>query len=223
MIVVGLTGSIGMGKSNAARTLRFLGVPVYDADAEVHKLYAKGGAAVAPIARAFPFAVRDGAVDRAKLSELLRADPGAVARLEKIVHPLVRRIQERFIRALRLRRAPLAVLDIPLLFETGGEKRCDAVIVVSAPAYLQRQRVLRRPGMSGPKLDLLLGRQMPDAEKRRRADFVVNTNRGYRETLLALRRILAQLRSRSGPRHRKTHRSRGVGEKYAMARQKRAY
>lgn len=200
MIVVGLTGSIGMGKSNAARVLRFLGVPVYDADAEVHRLYAKGGAAVAPIARAFPFAVRGGAVDRAKLSELLRADPGAVARLEQIVHPLVRRIQDRFIRDLRLRRSPLAVLDIPLLFETGGEKRCDAVIVVSAPAYLQRQRVLRRPGMSETKLDLLLGRQMPDAEKRRRADFVVHTNRGYRETLLALRLIVRKLRREAGRR-----------------------
>ena len=203
MIVVGLTGSIGMGKSNAARSLRYLGVPVYDADAEVHKLYAKGGAAVAPIARAFPFAVRDGAVDRAKLSELLRADPGAVERLETIVHPLVRRIQDRFIRTLRLRRAPVAVLDIPLLFETGGETRCDAVIVVSVPAYLQRQRVLRRPGMSGAKLDLLLGRQTPDAEKRRRADFVIHTNRGYRETLLALRLILRKLRREAGRRRGK--------------------
>lgn len=213
MIVVGLTGSIGMGKSNAARSLRFLGVPIYDADAEVHKLYARGGAAVAPIARVFPFAVRDGAVDRAKLSELLRADPGAVARLEKIVHPLVRRIQEQFLRNLRLRRAPVAVLDIPLLFETGGERRCDAVIVVSAPAYLQRQRVLRRPGMSGEKLDLLLGRQMPDALKRRRADFVVNTNRSYRETLIELRRILAELRSPGWRQRKKTHRIRGAGEK----------
>ena len=201
MIVVGLTGSIGMGKSNAARSLRFLGVPVYEADAEVHRLYAPGGAAVAPIARAFPGAVRNGAVDRARLSELLRADPAAVARLEEIVHPLVRRIQERFLGAMALRRAPIAVLDIPLLFETGGERRCDAVIVVSAPAYLQRQRVLRRPGMSALKLDLLLGRQTPDAEKRRRADFVVPTNRGYRDTLLALRRIVRALRSR--PRSRR--------------------
>jgi dephospho-CoA kinase len=222
MIVVGLTGSIGMGKSNAARSLRFLGVPVYDADAEVHRLYAKGGAAVAPIARVFPFAVRDGAVDRAKLSELLRADPGAVARLEKIVHPLVRRIQERFLRAAAMRREPVAVLDIPLLFETGGEKRCDAVIVVSAPAYLQRQRVLRRPGMSGAKLDLLLGRQTPDGEKRRRADFVINTNRGYRETLLELQRILRLLRAGWTRRRELIHRSRRAGEKNVMARRRRA-
>ncbi len=218
MIVVGLTGSIGMGKSNAARVLRFLGVPVYDADAEVHRIYAKGGAAVAPVARAFPGAVRDGSVDRAKLSEMLRADPAAVARLEKIVHPPVRRIQDRFIRGLRLRREPIAVLDIPLLFETGGEKRCDAVIVVSAPAYLQRQRVLRRPGMSEAKLDLLLGRQMPDAEKRRRADFVVHTNRGYRDTLLALKRIIRQLLSRgSGD---KVHRRRDGVEKFGLARRR---
>lgn len=203
MIIVGLTGSIGMGKSNAARVLRFLKVPVYDADAEVHRIYARGGAAVAPVARAFPFAVREGAVDRAKLSELLRADPGAVERLEKIVHPLVRRIQERFLRTMRLRRVPIAVLDIPLLFETGGEKRCNAVIVVSAPAFLQRQRVMRRPGMSGAKLDLLLGRQMPDGEKRRRADFVIHTNRGYRETLLELRRILHVLRTRRTRRRKR--------------------
>lgn len=196
MIVVGLTGSIGMGKSNAVRVLRFLGVPVYDADAEVHRIYAKGGAAVEPIARAFPGAVREGAVDRARLSEMLRADPAAVPRLERIVHPLVRRIQDRFLRSMHLRRVPIAVLDIPLLFETGGERRCDAVIVVSAPAYIQRQRVLRRPGMTSAKLDLLLGRQTPDAQKRRRADFVVHTNRGYRETLLELRRILAFLRRR---------------------------
>jgi dephospho-CoA kinase len=218
MIVVGLTGSIGMGKSNAARSLRYLGVPVYDADAEVHKLYAKGGAAVAPITRTFPFAVRDGAVDRAKLSELLRADPGAVARLEKIVHPLVRGIQERFLRAAAMRREPVAVLDIPLLFETGGEKRCDAVIVVSAPAYLQRQRVLRRPGMSDAKLDLLLGRQTPDAEKRRRADFVINTNRGYRETLLELERIIRLLKGRRGKKRKR----RGGAEKIAVARRRRA-
>ena len=221
MIVVGLTGSIGMGKSNAARSLRYLGVPVYDADAEVHKLYAKGGAAVAPIARAFPFAVRDGAVDRAKLSELLRADPGAVARLETIVHPLVRRIQERFLRVAAVRREPIAVLDIPLLFETGGEKRCDAVIVVSAPAYLQRQRVLRRPGMSGAKLDLLLGRQTPDAEKRRRADYVINTNRGYRDTLTALRKIVGDIKRRRR-QGRRVHRRNGGMEKIVVARPRRA-
>jgi dephospho-CoA kinase len=198
MIVVGLTGSIGMGKTTAARYLRRLGVPVYEADAEVHKLYQPGGAAVAPLAKAFPGAVRNGAVDRARLSELLRRDPEGVARLERIVHPLVRAVQERFLRAMAMRREPVAVLDIPLLFETGGERRTDAVIVVSAPAYLQRQRVLRRPGMDARKLDLLLGRQMPDAEKRRRADFVIETNRGHRDTLNALRGILRALRKSKG-------------------------
>jgi dephospho-CoA kinase len=210
MIVVGLTGSIGMGKTTAARFLRHLGVPVYEADAEVHRLYAKGGAAVAPLARAFPTAVSDGAVDRRRLSELLRADPDAVARLEEIVHPLVRRIQERFLRAMALRRRPLAVLDIPLLFETGGDRRCDAVIVVSAPAYLQRQRVLRRPGMSVEKLGFLLGRQLSDREKRRRADFVVETNRGYRDTLLALKRILYTIRTQCR-RRRPGNRMKDVG------------
>jgi dephospho-CoA kinase len=203
MIVVGLTGSIGMGKSTAARYLRRLGVPVYEADAEVHKLYAKGGAAVAPIAKAFPAAVRAGAVDRARLSEILREAPEKVTALEAIVHPLVRQVQRRFLATAAMRRRPVAVLDIPLLFETGGETRCDAVIVVSAPAYLQRQRVLRRPGMSEDKMALLLGRQMPDAEKRRRADFVVDTNRGYRDTLIALRRILRKLNREAGRRGEK--------------------
>ena len=223
MIVVGLTGSIGMGKTNAARNLRRLGVPVYEADAEVHTLYAAGGAAVAPLAKAFPGAVSNGAVDRAKLSQLLGADPKAVKRLERIVHPLVRKVQERFLRTMALRHKPVAVLDIPLLFETGGERRCDAVIVVSAPAYLQRQRVLRRPGMSADKLALLLGRQMPDAEKRRRADFVIETNRGHRETRVALRRILQALKRGGWAKHRKkVHRRRGGVEKKAMARRWRA-
>lgn len=216
MIVVGLTGSIGMGKTTAARYLRRLGVPVYEADVEVHKLYQPGGAAVAPLARAFPGAVRNGAVDRARLSELLRQDPDGVARLERIVHPLVRGVQERFLRSMAMRREPVAVLDIPLLFETGGERRTDAVIVVSAPAYLQRQRVLRRPGMDAGKLDLLLGRQMPDAEKRRRADFVIETNRGHRDTLNALRRILRALRKSKGkPRRARSARRKMVGARCA--------
>jgi dephospho-CoA kinase len=212
MIVVGLTGSIGMGKTTAARYLRRLGVPVYEADAEVHKLYLPGGAAVAPLAEAFPAAVKNGAVDRAKLSELLRGDPKAVARLERIVHPLVRKVQERFLRAMAMRRKPIAVLDIPLLFETGGERRTDAVIVVSAPAYLQRQRVLRRPGMDESKLDMLLGRQVPDVLKRRRADFVIETNRSHRDTLNALRRILHTLKKR------KSQGTRGLRRKKVGAR-----
>jgi dephospho-CoA kinase len=205
MMVVGLTGSIGMGKSTAARFLRGLGVPVYDADAAVHRLYAPGGAAVEPVRAAFPSAVRDGGVDRAALSRILAADPAALARLEAIVHPLARREQERFLNAMALRRANIAVLEIPLLFETGGERRCDAVLVVSAPAFLQRQRVLSRPGMDAAKLDLILKRQMPDAEKRRRADFVIPSNRSMRSMLIALTRALAELsRARPG-KHRSRH------------------
>jgi dephospho-CoA kinase len=208
MIVVGLTGSIGMGKSTAARFLRQLHVPVYEADAEVHRLYAPGGAAVRPVAAAFPGAIREGGIDRAILSRLLRADPAEVPRLEAIVHPLVRAVQDRFLRTMALRRAPVVVLDIPLLFETGGDRRCDAVIVVSAPAYLQRQRVLRRGGMTPAMLDFILARQMPDREKRRRADFVVETNRGYRDTYVALRGILKALNERAARRSGKKLRRR---------------
>lgn len=190
MVVIGLTGSIGMGKSAAAAMLRRLGVPVYDADAAVHALYAKGGAAVAPVGAAFPGAVRDGAVDRAALSRLLVADPAGVKRLEAIVHPLARRLQRRFLASAALRRARASVLDIPLLFETGGDRLCDVVFVVSAPAFLQRQRVLARPGMSAEKLALILARQMPDGEKRRRADAVIPGHRGFRPMLVALGRAL---------------------------------
>jgi dephospho-CoA kinase len=202
MIVVGLTGSIGMGKSVAARLIRRRGVPVYDADAAVHEMYAQGGEAVAPLRALFPEAVTEGAVDRARLSRIVAADPGALRRIEAIVHPLARARQARFLLAAALRRAPIAVLDIPLLFETGGEKRCDAVIVVSAPAFLQRQRVLGRPGMTAEKFALILSKQMPDAEKRRRADFVLPGHRGFREAGVALARILKALRSgKRGKRH----------------------
>lgn len=197
MIVVGLTGSIGMGKSTAASYLRFLGVPVYDADAAVHALYAGGGAAVAPVGDAFPAAIVDGAVSRTALSRILAADPWRLRELEAIVHPLARREQQRFMVTMALRREPVVVLEIPLLFETGGDQRCDAVIVVSAPDYLQRQRVLSRGGMNENKLALLLSRQVPDREKRRRATFVIPSNRGKRDMLEALRRVLRRLRKLS--------------------------
>lgn len=209
MKTIGLTGSIGMGKSTASMFLRRLGVPVYEADNEVHKMYAAGGAAVAPIAKAFPTAIRGGAVDRGMLSEILRQAPTRVRELEAIVHPLARRAQRRFLSNAAMRRCPVAVLDIPLLFETGGDLRCDAVIVVSAPAFLQRQRVLRRSGMTPAKFELLLGRQMPDAEKRRRADFVIETNRGFRATFAELRKILARLGWKTGKRPRRKLRSTG--------------
>ena len=190
MRIVGLTGSIGMGKSAAADYLRFLGVPVYDADAAVHAVYARGGAAVGPVGAAWPAAVRGGAIDRAALSALIAADPSVLQRLEGIVHPIVRRRQERFLMAAAQRRAPLIALDIPLLFETGGEGRCDAVLVVSAPAFVQRARVLARPEMTADKLALILARQMPDAEKCRRADFVIPSHRGWRTMLGSLRRAV---------------------------------
>ena len=196
MRIVGLTGSIGMGKSAAADFLRFLGVPVYDADAAVHAVYARGGAAVAPVGAAWPAAVRDGAIDRAALSALIAADPSVLPRLEGIVHPIVRRRQERFLMAASQRRAPLIALDIPLLFETGGDGRCDAVLVVSAPAFVQRARVLARPEMTAEKLTLMLARQMPDAEKCARADFVVPSHRGWRTMLDSLRRAVGRTRER---------------------------
>ncbi len=194
MVVLGLTGSIGMGKSTAAQCLRRLRVPVYDADASVHAVFAAGGAAVGPVGASFPSVIVDGAVDRAALSRLAIDDPGVLARLEAIVHPIVRRVQDRFLRAMAVRRAELVVVDIPLLFETGGESRCDAVVVVTAPAYLQRQRVLARPGMTEEKFALIRARQTPDAEKRRRADFIVPSNQSKRATLLALRDIVEAMR-----------------------------
>ena len=192
MRIVGLTGSIGMGKSAAADYLRFLGVPVYDADAAVHAVYAQGGPAVGPVGEVWPEAVRGGAVDRGALSALIAADRSVLPRLESIVHPIVRRRQERLLMAAAQRRARLVALDIPLLFETDGEGRCDAVLVVSAPAFVQRARVLARPEMTTEKLALILARQMPDAEKCTRADFVIPSHRGWRTMLDSLRRAIGR-------------------------------
>ena len=194
MRVLGLTGSIGMGKTTAARLLRRMRVPVHDADAAVHRLIGKDGAAVPAIESAFPGVVREGAVDRRALGARVFADSQAMARLERILHPLVRQDSARFLAAARRRKARIAVLDVPLLFETGRERDCDATLVVSAPAVVQRGRVLSRPGMTAQRFAEVLARQMPDSEKRRRADFVINTNRGYRETLLALKSILSKVR-----------------------------
>ncbi|HVO01207.1 MAG TPA: dephospho-CoA kinase [Candidatus Cybelea sp.] len=193
MIVLGLTGSIGMGKSNAAATLKRMGVPVHDADRVVHRLMAKGGAAVAAVAAAFPGVVKDGAVDRAALGKIVFADSAALKRLEAILHPLVQREESQFLGAARRRHAKVAVLDIPLLYETRGEIRCDAVLVVTAPQFLQDQRVLRRPGMSRQRLKEIVMRQMPDAEKRKRADFVVQTGLGKRASRVALARVLRKV------------------------------
>jgi dephospho-CoA kinase len=176
VIVLGLTGSIGMGKSTAAATLRRLGVPLYDADAEVHKLLGRGGGAVAAVEAAFPGVLGEaGAIDRPALGRQVFGKPAELRRLERILHPMVRAAERRFIAHARGRNERLVVLDIPLLFETDRIDRVDGVIVVSAPARLQRERVLRRPGMSGERLAAIVAAQYPDYGKRRRADFIVST------------------------------------------------
>ena len=195
MITVGLTGSIGMGKSTTAAMFAAEGVPVYDADAEVHALYAKGGAAVEPLEVAFPGVVVDGAVDRAKLSHYVVGKPDELKKLEAIVHPLVGESRVGFFQQAVAEGADIVILDIPLLFETGGEKRMDAVVVVSAPADLQRQRVMARPGMDEAKLDAILARQMADAEKRARAHFVIDTGQGLDHARTQVRDVLKRLRA----------------------------
>ena len=188
--MVGLTGSIGMGKSETAKMFAKLGIPVYDADAAVHRLYEKGGGAVAEIAKAFPACVVDGAVDRAMLTRAVTADKTAFKQLELIVHPLVAREQLKFLEDAAAGGAEMVVLDIPLLFETGGEKRMDAVVVVSAPADVQRARVLQRPGMSEDKLDHILSRQTPDVEKRAKAHFVIDTGNGLSEAFEQVKEVV---------------------------------
>lgn len=172
--LLGLTGSIGMGKSTTAQMFRDLGVPVWDADAAVHRLYAAGGAAVAPVGLAFPSSLVDGGIDRGALKQVLAADPAALDRLEAIVHPLVAADRQAFIA--EHRNAAIILLDIPLLFENGSEKHMDGVAVVTTDAETQRQRVMARPGMSAETLDMILSRQMPDAEKRARADWIIPTD-----------------------------------------------
>ena len=193
MIVLGLTGSIGMGKSTTAALFRDMGVPVYDADAEVASAYAPGGAAAGPVERAFPGVTVDGAVDRARLSVRLLDQPAELARLEAIVHPIIAQRRAAFLDQARADGAPVAVLDIPLLFEVGADLEVDAVAVVSAPLEVQRERTLARPGMSAEKLDLILARQVPDAEKRARADFVIDTASGIEPAREQVRAVLDQL------------------------------
>jgi dephospho-CoA kinase len=177
MFILGLTGSIGMGKSTTANFFRQAGVPVHDSDAVVHRLYE--GEAVGPVEAAFPGVTVDGRIDRVKLAEKLVGDPDAIRQLESIVHPLVRAVSDRFVEAQRAAGARIVVLDIPLLLETGGDTKVDAVVVVSAPADVQRARVLSRAGMTAERLDALLARQMSDAEKRARAHFVVDSSRSF--------------------------------------------
>jgi dephospho-CoA kinase len=193
MLIVGLTGSIGMGKSTVATRFREWGIPVFDADAEVRRLYE--GPAVAQIGQAFPAAVIDGRVDRARLSAALADDPAGLERLERIVHPLVRAAEEAFLVECLAAGAERAVLEVPLLFETGLDEQVDVVIVVSAPADVQRSRVLGRSGMTFDKLDQLLARQMSDAEKRARADFVVDSGVPLEAMLAEVDRIVTKLKS----------------------------
>jgi dephospho-CoA kinase len=198
VIVLGLTGSIAMGKSTAAAMFGRLGVPVYDADRAVHRLMERGGLAVPMIAARFPDVIRNGAVDRRALGARVFDDTAALADLEGILHPLVARQRQAFLRRAKAERRPLVVLDIPLLFETGGERLCDAVAVVSAPAFLQYAR-LRCRGIGCERIEAILRRQMPDAEKRRRADFVIPTGRGKGATYEAIRRLVSTLLRRQTP------------------------
>jgi dephospho-CoA kinase len=191
MFILGLTGSIGMGKTTTARLFAEEGVPVQDSDATVHTLYE--GEAVPAIERAFPGTAVDGKIDRQKLSAKVVNDAAALKRLEAIVHPLVRQSETRFLEQARARGEKIVVLDIPLLFETGGEKRVDAVVVVTASPEVQRKRVLERPGMTPEKLEALLEKQVPDAQKRRRADFIVDSGHGIEPAREQVRDILRKI------------------------------
>lgn len=193
MLVLGLTGSIGMGKSTTSAMFQAEGVPVYDSDAAVHALYAAGGAAVAPVEAAFPGVVVDGAIDRARLSARVVGNSEALAKLEAIVHPLVGAHRIGFFEKAEAEGHEIVVLDIPLLFETGGEKKVDKVVVVSAPADVQRARVLARPEMTPEKFEAILARQIPDAEKRARADFVIDTGQGLEAAHHQVRDLLTLL------------------------------
>jgi dephospho-CoA kinase len=190
MLLLGLTGSIGMGKSTTAKLFAEAGVPVYDADATVHRLYE--GEAVPAIEAAFPGTTADGKVDRNKLSARVVHDPAAIRQLEQIVHPMLGASRQKFLDDAERSGAPVAVVDVPLLFETGGEKRVDAVVVVTTTPEIQRQRILARDNMTGEKLDAILARQLPDAEKRRRADFVVDTSHGLDPVRTRIRDILTE-------------------------------
>jgi dephospho-CoA kinase len=193
MIVVGLTGSIGMGKTATGKLFSRLGVPVCDADSIVHALYDKGGAAVEPIRAVFPDVVAEGRVDRVKLGESLAVEPEGFERLESIVHPLVRQAQQDFLDRSRKKGVTLAVLDIPLLFETGRDRDVDRIVVVSASPEIQKERVMKRPGMTAEIFNALLARQLPDEEKRARADFVVDTSKTREHAFAQVRDIVAAL------------------------------
>ncbi len=193
MMIVGLTGSIGMGKSETAKMFREKGVPVFDADATVHALQAEGGRAILAIEEAFPGVVESGRLNRGKLGDIVFADPDAKKRLEAIIHPMVAEERIRFFDLAASRNVPFVVLDVPLLFETGGNTACDKVVVVSAPADVQKKRVLARSGMTAEKFDHIVARQTPDADKRAGADYIIETDRGLDHARVAVSRIVNEL------------------------------
>jgi dephospho-CoA kinase len=197
MIVVGLTGSIAMGKSETAKMFAARGIPVFDSDAVVHKLYAPGGAAVAAITTLAPSVVIDGGVDRRRLAAQVVEDQGLLKRIEAVVHPLVKARQSAFLKAAEDAGCDMALLDIPLLFETGRDAEVDVIVVVSAGAQLQKDRAMKRPGMTIDKLDFILSRQLPDQQKRERADYVIDTSVSLADTSREVDRVIAAIRSKA--------------------------
>jgi dephospho-CoA kinase len=195
MIVAGLTGSIAMGKSETAKMFASRGIPVFDSDAAVHALYHKGGDAVAAVEAITPAAIVRGSVNRQTLAAIVQSNPVLLAKIENIVHPLVKELQRQFLASAKAHGADVVVLDIPLLFETGREKDVDVVIVVSANEQLQRERALKRPDMTPEKLDFILSRQLPDPQKRTRADYVIDTSVSFEETAHAVEQVIAELRA----------------------------
>jgi dephospho-CoA kinase len=193
MVIIGLTGSIGMGKSTAAKILRGFGLPVYNADRVVHVLLHKGGAGVKLVAKIFPAAFKDGAINRKILGGLVFHDSRKLKRLEKILHPRVRKAEHEFLQKVRKQKMRAAVLEIPLLFETGADRRCDVTLCVTAPKAVQTKRVMRRPGMTPERFKSILAQQMPDRDKRQRADYVIQTGKGLAETKRQLKSMLATL------------------------------
>lgn len=193
MIILGLTGGIGMGKSTVARMLRLMGYPVYSADKAVHNLLKRGGAAVIPVAKIFPQALQKGAIRREIVGEIVFSQPAKLKKLEGILHPLVRKAEKSFLTQARLKKKPIAVLEIPLLFETGADKRCDVVFCVSAKKAVQKSRVMMRLGMTKTKLKAILKRQLTDKERKARADYVITTSLSYEDTKKQVQTIIRNL------------------------------
>ena len=198
MIVIGLTGSIAMGKTETAKMFRSLGIPVFDSDAEVHRIYSGDSEVVGRIAAMAPGAVKNGHIDRKELSKYLLDHQDALATLQAIVHPVVKRSQADFIERCKADKQDILVIDIPLLFETGRESDFDVIVVVSAPSEIQRERAMARPAMTAEKLDYILSRQVPDAEKRAKADYIVDTSQGLDKALDDVRTILRNVKSKTG-------------------------